>query len=87
MKEAVNLDREFPGRYDLSLGSPLVSYHFQLFSYLYLLVFWKSLHLEVTSDLFCFLINTHHLLIFALIIILFIFTGFNIYCWTGIYFS
>lgn len=57
------------------------------FSYLYLLVFWKSLHLEVTSDLFCFLINTHHLLIFALIIILFIFTGFNIYCWTGIYFS
>ena len=22
MKEAVNLDREFPGRYDLSLGSP-----------------------------------------------------------------
>lgn len=51
------------------------------------LVFWKSKHLEVTSDSFCFLINSSWLLIFALIIILFIFTGFNIYCWTGIHFS
>ena len=53
----------------------------------YYLVFWKSKHLEVTSDSFCFLINSSWLLFFALIIILFIFTGFNIYCWTGIHFS
>ena len=52
-----------------------------------ILVFWKSIHLEVTSDSFCFLINSSWLLIFALILILFIFTGFNIYCWTGIHFS
>lgn len=51
------------------------------------MVFWKSLHLEVASGSFCFLINAHYLLIFALIIVLFIFTGFNIYCWAGIYFS
>ena len=53
----------------------------------YKLVFWKSIHLEVTSDSFCFLINSSWLLIFCLVIILFIFTGFNIYCWTGIHFS
>lgn len=51
------------------------------------LVFWKSKHLEVASDSFCFLINSSWLLIFALIIVLFIFTGFNIYCCTGIHFS
>ena len=47
----------------------------------------KSIHLEVALESFCFLINSSWLLIFTLIIILFIFTGFNLYCWTGIHFS
>ena len=51
------------------------------------LLFWKSIHLEVALESFCFLINSSWLLIFTLIIILFIFTGFNLYCWTGIHFS
>ena len=51
------------------------------------IIFWKSIHLEVASESFCLLINSSWLLIFTLIIILFIFTGFNIYCWTRIQFS
>ena len=51
------------------------------------LIFWKSIHLEVASDSFCFLINSSYLLVFALILISFLFTGFNLYCWTGIHFS
>merc|ERR1712137_1076994 len=51
------------------------------------LIFWKSLHLEVASGPFCLLVNSPWLLVFALVIILFIFTGFNIYCWTRIQFS
>jgi len=56
-------------------------------SLFYKFVFWKSIHLEVALESFCFLINSSWLLIFTLIIILFIFTGFNLYCWTGIHFS
>merc|ERR1712107_763778 len=51
------------------------------------IIFWKSIHLEVASGPFCLLINSPWLFVFALIIILFIFTGFNIYCWAGIQFS
>ena len=58
-----------------------------LFRGSYRIIFWKSIHLEVASESFCLLINSSWLLIFTLIIILFIFTGFNIYCWTGIQFS
>ena len=63
---------------------------FRIFSFnsiLFRIIFWKSLHLEVASDTFCFLINSSWLLIFSLVIISFIFIGFNIYCWTGIHFS
>ena len=41
------------------------------------LVFWISIHLEVASDSFCFLINSSWLLVFILFMI----------CWKGIYFS
>ena len=58
-----------------------------LFRGSYRIIFWKSIHLEVASESFCLLINSSWLLIFTIIIILFIFTGFNIYCWTGIQFS
>jgi len=51
------------------------------------LLFWKSIHLEVASDSFCFLINSSWLLVFGIILISFLFTGFNLYCWTGIHFS
>ena len=46
-----------------------------------------SIHLEVASDTFCLLINSSWLLVFAIILISFLFTGFNLYCWTGIHFS
>merc|ERR1711973_217688 len=51
------------------------------------IIFWKSIHLEVASGPFCLLVNSPWLLVFALVIILLIFTGFNIYCWAGIQFS
>merc|ERR1712151_920125 len=55
--------------------------------YNYKFVFWKSIHLEVALGPFCLLVNSPWLLVFALTIVLFIFTGFNIYCWAGIHFS
>merc|ERR1712083_509158 len=53
----------------------------------YKFVFWKSIHLEVALGPFCLLINSPWLLVFALTIVLFIFTGFNLYCWAGVHFS
>ncbi len=58
-----------------------------IFFLFFRLVFWKSIHLEVASDSFCLLINSSWLLVFAIILISFLFTGFNLYCWTGIHFS
>jgi len=51
------------------------------------LVFWNSIHVEVASDSFCFLINSSWLLVFILYVFFMIFSGFNLYCWKGIYFS
>merc|ERR1712048_1168875 len=51
------------------------------------LVFWKSIHLEVASGPFCFLINSSWLLVFALCVFSLFFSGFNLYCWRGIHFS
>merc|ERR1712217_934878 len=51
------------------------------------LVFWKSIHLEVASGPFCFLINSSWLLVFALCVFSLSFSGFNLYCWRGIHFS
>ena len=51
------------------------------------LVFWKSIHLEVASDSFCFLINSSWLLVFILYVFSLFFSGFNLYCWKGIHFS
>ena len=68
-------------------SSFLLEFLLHLFRGSYRIIFWKSIHLEVASESFCLLINSSWLLIFTLIIILFIFTGFNIYCWTGIQFS
>merc|ERR1711948_113003 len=51
------------------------------------LVFWKSIHLEVASDSFCFLINSSWLLVFVLYVFSLFFSGFNLYCWRGIHFS
>ncbi len=51
------------------------------------LVFWNSIHLEVASDSFCFLINSSWLLVFILYVFSLFFSGFNLYCWKGIHFS
>merc|ERR1712066_38376 len=51
------------------------------------LVFWKSIHLEVASGSFCFLINSSWLLVFALCVFSLSLSGFNLYCWRGIHFS
>ena len=51
------------------------------------LVFWNSIHLEVASDSFCFLINSSWLLVFILYVFFMIFSGFYLYCWKGIHFS
>ena len=51
------------------------------------LVFWNSIHLDVASFPFCFLINSSWLLVFIIEIqFLFEFT-FNLYCWKVIHFS
>merc|ERR1712070_30765 len=51
------------------------------------LVFWKSIHLEVASGPFCFLINSSWLLVFVLCVFSLSLSGFNLYCWRGIHFS
>merc|ERR1712039_1168701 len=51
------------------------------------LVFSSSIHLEVASDSFCFLINSPWLLVFALSYFSLFFSGFNLYCWKGLHFS
>ena len=51
------------------------------------LVFCNSIHLEVASDSFSFLINSSWLLVFILLVFFMIFSGFNLYCWKGIHFS
>ena len=51
------------------------------------LVFWNSIHQEVASDPFCFLINYSWLLVFILYVFSLFFSGFNLYCWKGIHFS
>ena len=42
------------------------------------LVFWNSIHLEVASDSFCFLINSSWLLVFILYVFFIILSGFNL---------
>ena len=51
------------------------------------LVFWKSIHLEVASDSFCFLINSSWLLVFILYVFSLFISGFNLNSWKGIHFS
>ena len=46
-----------------------------------------SIHQEVASDSFCFLINSSWLLVFILYVFSLFFSGFNLYCWRGIHFS
>ena len=50
-------------------------------------VFWNSIHLEVASDSFCFLINSSWLLVFILILFSLFFSYVNLYWWKGIHFS
>merc|ERR1711957_402512 len=66
---------------------------FRSYSFLYLcafherLTFWNSIHEEVASGPFCFLINSSWLLVFTLCVFFLIFSGLNLYFWKGIHFS
>ena len=51
-----------------------------------LLCFSNSIHQEVASDSFCFLINSSWLLVFILFLFLHA-LGLNLYWWKGIHFS
>ena len=51
------------------------------------LVFWNSIHQEVASDSFCFLINSSWLLVFILNVFSFFTLIFNFNCWFGIHIS
>merc|ERR1712226_1233102 len=51
------------------------------------LVFSSSIHLEVASGPFCFLINSPWLLVFVLSYFFLSLSGFNLYCWKGLHFS
>merc|ERR1712242_287995 len=51
------------------------------------LVFWNLIHLEVASNPFCLLWNCSWVLVFILYLFFMIFSGFNLYCWSGIHFS
>merc|ERR1712165_567743 len=57
------------------------------YSTLLRLVFSASIHLEVASGPFCFLINSSWLLVFALSYFFLFLSGFNLYCWKGLHFS
>ena len=46
-----------------------------------------SIHQEVASDSFSFLINSSWFIVFILEVFLLIFLGFNLYCWKTIHFS
>merc|ERR1712056_114666 len=51
------------------------------------LVFWNSIHMEVASDSFCFLVHSSWLLVFALCVFELFFSFVNLYCWKGLHFS
>ena len=70
-----------------AFGSMKARYIHNLEISLLRLVFWNSIHLEVASDSFCFLINSSWLLVFILYVFSLFFSGFNLYCWKGIHFS
>merc|ERR1712137_1219006 len=49
------------------------------------LVFWNSIHLEVASDSFCFLLYSSWLLVFILYVFELFFSFINLYCWKGLH--
>merc|ERR1711936_1420822 len=51
------------------------------------LVFWNSIHMEVASDPFCFLVHSSWLIVFALCLFELFLSFVNLYCWKGLHFS
>ena len=49
------------------------------------LVFWNSIHMEVASDSFCFLVYSSWLLVFILYVFELFFSFINLYCWKGLH--
>merc|ERR1712122_160015 len=50
-------------------------------------VFWNSIHLEVASGPFCFLLHSPWPLVFALCLFEIFLFLINLYCWKGLHFS
>ena len=73
--------------YTLTIIPNLKIISFATYNFHQRLVFWNSIHQEVASDSFCFLINYSWLLVFILYVFSLFFSGFNLYCWKGIHFS
>merc|ERR1711953_391475 len=67
-------------------GSSFYFFYFLLFKK-WRLVFWNSIHLEVASDSFCFLLYSSWLLVFILYVFELFFSFINLYCWKGLHFS
>merc|ERR1712117_587238 len=51
------------------------------------LVFWNSIHMEVASGPFCFLVYSSWLLVFVLCVFELFLSFVNLYCWKGLHFS
>merc|ERR1711976_864513 len=51
------------------------------------LVFWNSIHMEVASGPFCFLVYSSWLLVFVLYLFELFLSFINLYCWKGLHFS
>ena len=67
-------------------GAIIIWKFYNLGNQLLYLGFSNSIHQEVASDSFCFLINSSWLLVFILFLFLYA-LGLNLYCWKGIHFS
>merc|ERR1711982_224747 len=50
-------------------------------------LFWYCIHLEVASNIFCLIINSPLLLVFAICVFFIILSQFNLYYYKSIYFS
>merc|ERR1711976_499105 len=67
--------------------SIILLFHIPNYGFDHRLLLFYSIHQEVASGSFCFLINCSWLLVFVLYVFFIFFSGFNLYCWKGIHFS
>jgi hypothetical protein len=80
------LNRLTPRNFD-KLWKSLVNQSCMRYAFDWRFVFWNSIHQEVASDSFCFLINSSWLLVFILYVFSFFTLIFNFYCSTKIHYE